>query len=158
MAVVISARNSRIDNYNCIFARSHLFGDQGMGSEALDKLRGRSRSGLPSPESEDISRRRDSRKTQRAQVPLSGLVSLAKTYADDADKEEANARLATAGDSKTDVENGQHGPVRTSASVNVMNASKAVVKDHAASSKEALDKGAGQQSVIELTGSVGRFC
>ena len=57
-----------------------------MGSDALDKLRGRSRSGLPSPESEDISRRRDSRKGQ--QIPVSGLSSLARIYADETEKEE----------------------------------------------------------------------
>lgn len=47
----------------------------------MEKLRGRSRSELPSPESEDISRRRDSRKGQ--QLPVTGLSSLAKTYADE---------------------------------------------------------------------------
>ena len=47
----------------------------------MEKLRGRSRSELPSPESEDISRRRDSRKGQ--QLPVLGLSSLAKTYADE---------------------------------------------------------------------------
>lgn len=36
---------------------------------------------MPSPESEDISRRRDSRKGQ--QFPVTGLSSLAKTYADE---------------------------------------------------------------------------
>ncbi len=67
---------------------------KGMGSEVLDKLRGRSRSGLPSPESEDISRRRDSRKGQHQEkeqtkaAPSSGLSSLAKIYADDGDKED----------------------------------------------------------------------
>ena len=53
----------------------------GLGSDTLEKLRGRSRSELPSPESEDISRRRDSRKDQRQAI--SGLSSLAKIYADD---------------------------------------------------------------------------
>ncbi len=43
---------------------------------------------MPSPESEDISRRRDSRKGQ--QLPVTGLSSLAKTYAD----EEAAAAAA----------------------------------------------------------------
>lgn len=71
-----------------------------MGSDALDKLRGRSRSGLPSPESEDISRRRDSRKGQKPEpnrgehpppAASSGLSSLAKIYADDGDKEEPGA-------------------------------------------------------------------
>ncbi|XP_046453626.1 peptidyl-prolyl cis-trans isomerase G-like isoform X1 [Daphnia pulex] len=61
---------------------------QGLGSDTLEKLRGRSRSELPSPESEDISRRRDSRKGQ--QLPVTGLSSLAKTYAD----EEAAAAAA----------------------------------------------------------------
>ena len=36
---------------------------------------------MPSPESEDISRRRDSRKGQ--QLPVTGLSSLARTYADE---------------------------------------------------------------------------
>ncbi|XP_032784956.2 peptidyl-prolyl cis-trans isomerase G isoform X1 [Daphnia magna] len=54
---------------------------EGLGSDTLEKLRGRSRSELPSPESEDISRRRDSRKGQ--QLPVTGLSSLAKTYADE---------------------------------------------------------------------------
>ncbi|XP_032793273.2 uncharacterized protein LOC116930036 isoform X2 [Daphnia magna] len=53
----------------------------GLGSNTLEKLRGRSRSELPSPESEDIARRRDSRKGQ--QFPVTGLSSLAKTYADE---------------------------------------------------------------------------
>lgn len=56
-----------------------------MGSDAsshLEKLRGRSRSELPSPESEDISRRRDSRKGPQV-LPITGLSSLAKTYADE---------------------------------------------------------------------------
>jgi len=63
---------------------------QGIASDTLDKLRGRSRSGLPSPESEDISRRRESRKGQ--QLPVSGLSSLARIYADDTEKEEANTK------------------------------------------------------------------
>lgn len=63
---------------------------KGIASDALDKLRGRSRSGLPSPESEDISRRRESRKGQ--QLPVSGLSSLARIYADDTEKEEANTK------------------------------------------------------------------
>jgi len=60
-----------------------------MGSDTLDKLRGRSRSGLPSPESEDISRRRESRKGQQP-LPVSGLSTLAKIYADDGEKEEVD--------------------------------------------------------------------
>lgn len=55
----------------------------------MDKLRGRSRSGLPSPESEDISRRRESRKGQQP-LPVSGLSTLAKIYADDGEKEEVD--------------------------------------------------------------------
>ena len=59
-----------------------------MDSDALDKLRGRSRSGLPSPESEDISRRRDSRKGEQQPAPAFALSSLAKSYADDTDKDD----------------------------------------------------------------------
>ena len=65
-----------------------------MGSDTLDKLRGRSRSGLPSPESEDISRRRESRKGQQP-LPVSGLSSLAKIYADDGEKEEVAVATGT---------------------------------------------------------------
>ena len=65
---------------------------EGIASDALDKLRGRSRSGLPSPESEDISRRRDTRKEKQT-LPVSGLTSLARLYADDVEKEEANAKV-----------------------------------------------------------------
>ena len=67
------------------------FALKGVASDTLDKLRGRSRSGLPSPESEDISRRRESRKGQ--QLPVSGLSSLARIYADDTEKEETSAKL-----------------------------------------------------------------
>lgn len=83
---------------------------KGVESDTLDKLRGRSRSGLPSPESEDISRRRDSRKDRQSKatgaqeqpppVPVSGLSSLAKIYADDGDKEEP-AAPGTEGDGPT---------------------------------------------------------
>lgn len=66
---------------------------KGLGSDTLEKLRGRSRSELPSPESEDISRRRDSRKGQ--QVPVSGLSSLAKTYADEEGGTENNKQAST---------------------------------------------------------------
>lgn len=72
---------------------------EGLGSDTLEKLRGRSRSELPSPESEDISRRRDSRKGQ--QLPVLGLSSLAKTYADE---EAATENSKTAAAEATKVE------------------------------------------------------
>lgn len=55
----------------------------------MEKLRGRSRSELPSPESEDISRRRESRK---GQLPVLGLSSLAKTYADEEAATESSSK------------------------------------------------------------------
>lgn len=63
-------------------------------------MRGRSRSGLPSPESEDISRRRDSRKGQ--QVPISGLTSLAKTYADEETSVDNHKSIPTDGAKTTE--------------------------------------------------------
>lgn len=55
---------------------------------------------MPSPESEDISRRRDSRKGQ--QVPITGLSSLAKTYADEENAAAENIKTAVVEGIKVD--------------------------------------------------------
>lgn len=105
---------------------------QGVASDTLDKLRGRSRSGLPSPESEDISRRRESRKGQ--QLPVSGLSSLARIYADDTEKEETNTKLAAEdadGASSSVVDKTSVAETAVPSTKDVKSPEKSVVKDSA---------------------------